>query len=105
MPRAITVDKNLAYSIAIHELKNEKKLSKRIEMRSVKYLTNIVEQDQRSIKRIIAPMLSFGLFALQVRFIKGIEDLNMVKKGQIKNLNYSGLNEAKYTNQLFGIVL
>jgi hypothetical protein len=30
---------------------------------------------------------------------------DMIKKGQIKNLNYSGLNEAKYINQLFGIVL
>jgi hypothetical protein len=31
--------------------------------------------------------------------------MNMVKKGQVKNLNYSGLNEAKSINQLFGIVL
>ena len=31
-------------------------------------------------------------------------DMN-IKKGQVKNLNYSGLNEAKYINQLFGIVL
>jgi hypothetical protein len=30
--------------------------------------------------------------------------MNMIKKGQIKNLNYSSLNEAKYVNQLFGIV-
>jgi hypothetical protein len=29
----------------------------------------------------------------------------MIKKGQVKNLNYSGLNEAKYINKLFGIVL
>jgi len=31
--------------------------------------------------------------------------MNMVKKGQIKNLNYSSLNEAKSINQLFEIVL
>jgi len=37
--------------------------------------------------------------------LKGIEALNMVKKGQIKNLNYSNLDEVKYINQLFGIVL
>ncbi len=29
----------------------------------------------------------------------------MVKKGQFKNLNYSTLDEAKYINQLHGIVL
>ena len=29
----------------------------------------------------------------------------MIKKRQINDLNYSVLNEVKYTNQLFGIVL
>jgi len=38
-------------------------------------------------------------------YIRGIEAMNMIRKGQVKNLNYSGLNEAKYINQLFGIVL
>jgi transposase, IS6 family len=99
MPRAIIVDKNPAYPIAIHELKNEKKLSKRVEIRQVKYLNNIVEQDHMSIKRIIAPMLSFQSFRSASKILKGIEALNMVKKGQIENQNYSGLNEAKYTNQ------
>jgi hypothetical protein len=37
-------------------------------------------------------------------YIRGIEAMNMVKKGQIKNFNYSGFNEAKYITQLFGIV-
>jgi transposase, IS6 family len=36
MPRAVTVDKNPAYPIDTHELKNEKKLSKRVEIRQVK---------------------------------------------------------------------
>jgi len=58
-----------------------------------------------SIKRIIAPMLSFQSFRSASKILKGIEALNMVKKGQIKNQNYSGFNEAKYTNQLFGIVM
>ena len=62
MPRVITVDKNASYPIAIDELKNEKKLSKKVEIRQVKYLNNIAEQDHRSIKRIIATMLSFHLF-------------------------------------------
>ena len=53
IPRVITVDKNPAYPIAIDELKNEKKLSKSVEIRQVKYLNNIVEQDHRSVKQII----------------------------------------------------
>ena len=53
IPRVITVDKNPAYYITIHELANEKKFSKNVEIRQVKYLYNIIEQDPRAIKRII----------------------------------------------------
>ena len=31
--------------------------------------------------------------------------MNMIKKRQVNNLNYSVLNEAKYINQLFGVVV
>ena len=105
MPRIITVDKNACYPIAIDELKNEKKLSKNIEIRQVKYLNYIVEQDHRYVKRIITPMLGFRSFRSASKTLKGIEAMNMVKKGQVNNLNYSGLDEVKYINQLFEIIL
>lgn len=105
MPRVITVDKNPAYPIAINELKKEQKLSENAEIRQVNYLNNIIEQDHRSVKRRIAPMLGFQGFFSASKILRGIETLNMIKKGQVKNLNYSGLNEAKYINQLFGIIL
>ena len=105
MPRIITVDKNASDPIAIDELKNEKKLSKNIEIRQVKYLNNIVEQDHRSVKRIITSMLGFRSFRSASKTLKGIEAMNMVKKKQVNNLNYSVLNEIKYINQLFGLVL
>jgi transposase-like protein len=105
MPRIITVDKNASYPIAIDELKNEKKLSKNIEIRQVKYLNYIVEQDHRYVKRIITPMLGFRSFRSASKTLKGIEAMNMVKKGQVNNLNYSGLDEVKYINQLFEIIL
>ena len=73
IPRVITIDKNPAYRIAINELKNEKKLSKNVEIIQVKYLNNIVEQDHRSIKRIIAPMLGFQSFRSANKTLKGIE--------------------------------
>jgi transposase-like protein len=50
IPRVITVDKNPAYPPAIDELKNEKNLFKNVEIRQIKYLNNIIEQDHRSIK-------------------------------------------------------
>jgi transposase, IS6 family len=48
-PRVITVDKNPAYPMAIEELKNRKKMPVGIQLRRVKYLNNIVEQDHRFI--------------------------------------------------------
>ena len=105
MPKAITVDGNPAYPIAIHELKNEKKLSKNVEIRQVKYLNNIVEQDHRSIKRIVHSMLGFQSFRSASKILKGIEAVNIIKKRQVNNLNYSVLNEVKYINQLFSIIL
>ncbi len=46
-PRVITVDKNPAYPVAIQELKEEKHMPEGIQLRQVKYLNNIVEQDHR----------------------------------------------------------
>jgi transposase-like protein len=105
MPRVIIVDKNASYPIVIDELKNEKKLSKNIEIRQVKYLNNIVEQDHRYVKWIITLMLGFRSFRSASKTLKGIEAMNMVKKGQVNNLNYSVFSEVKYINQLFGTVL
>jgi len=105
MPKAITVDGNPAYPIAIHELKNEKKLSKKVEIRQVKYLNSIIEQDHRSIKRIVNPILGFQSFQSANKTLKGIEVMNMIKKGQVIYLNYSVFNEVKYVNQLFGLIL
>lgn len=52
-PRGINVDKNAAYHLAIDELKVEETLTKTTELRTVKYLNNIVEQDHRFIKRFV----------------------------------------------------
>ena len=89
----------------IDELKNETKLSKNVEIRQTRYLNNIIEQDHRSIKRVIVPMLGFQSFLSASKTLKGIEAMNMVKKRQVNNLNYSVFNEVKYINQLFGIIL
>ncbi len=51
-PRVITVDKNPAYPMAIAELKKEKKMPVGIQIRQIKYLNNIVEQDHRFIKKL-----------------------------------------------------
>jgi transposase, IS6 family len=102
-PRVITVDKNPAYPIAIHELKNDRILPQNVNLRQIKYLNNIVEQDHRSIKRIVRPMLGFQSFHTAVKTLKGIETMNMIKKGQVDTLNQCVRAEVNFINQLFGI--
>ncbi len=43
-PRVINVDKNAAYPTAIEELKSEKLLEEKSELRQVKYLNNLVNK-------------------------------------------------------------
>ena len=71
IPKVITVDKNPAYPAAINELKNDKILPKNFNLRQIKYLNNIIEQDHRSIKRIIRPMLGFQSFCTAIKTLKG----------------------------------
>jgi transposase, IS6 family len=94
IPRVITIDKNPAYPPAINELKNDKILPKNVCIRQIKYLNNIIEQDHRSKKRIVNPMLGFQSFQTANRTLKGIEAINMIKKGQVNNLNYSVLMKS-----------
>ena len=77
IPRVITVDKNPA----IDKLKNDKILPKNVGIRQIKYLNNIIEQDHRSIKRIVNPMLGFQSFRSASKTLKGVEAMNMIKKG------------------------
>jgi Transposase and inactivated derivatives len=87
IPRTITVDKNPAYPPAIDKLKNDRMFPRNVGIRQIKYLNNIIEQDHRSIKRIVNPMLGFQSFQSANKTLKEIEAMNMIKKGQVKNLN------------------
>jgi IS6 family transposase len=62
-PRVINVDKNAAYPKAFTELKAEGHIPQNCQLRQVKYLHNLVEQDHRFIKRLTRP--GMGFFALQ----------------------------------------
>ena len=70
IPRAITVDKNPAYPPALNKLKNDRILPQNVNLRQIKYLNNIVEQDHRSIKRIVRPMLGFQSFHTAIKTLK-----------------------------------
>jgi len=49
-PRTITIDKNFAFPVAITKLKKEKKVPLGTQIRQIKYLNNVVEQDHQFIK-------------------------------------------------------
>ena len=60
-----------------------------IQLRQVKYLNNIVEQDHRFNKK---------------RIIAGIEAMYMIKKGQTLQREKPVQNQKAFIHQLFGLV-
>jgi IS6 family transposase len=101
IPRAITVDKNAAYPPAIAELQAEEKLPNNTDIRQIKYLNNMVEQDHRFIKIRVRPMLGFQSFRTATRTLQGIEAMHMIKKGQIKSIGTSASEKVNFIHNLF----
>ena len=85
LPDKVTIDKSGANTAAIHAIQAD--TGAPIELRQVKYLNNIVEQDHRAIKRLIRPMLGFQSFRSAHILLAGIETMHMIKKGQLDSLD------------------
>jgi transposase, IS6 family len=102
-PRIITVDKNLAYSMAIEQLKKEKKMPVSSRIRQVKYLNNIVEQDHRFIKKRVHSMLGLKSFRTATYILSGIEVMHMLKKKQVHQQVKSVQNQREFIHDLLGI--
>jgi len=83
-PRVITLDAYAASHRAIRELKSAGHMSRRVRIRSSKYLNNVVEQDHRRVKQRIGPMLGFKRFDTATITISGIELAEKIKKSQFK---------------------
>lgn len=101
-PRVINVDKNAAYPVAMETLKGDETLAETTELRQVKYLNNVVEQDHRNIKRMTRPMMGFKSFNSARRTLCGIEAISMIKKGQVVEKGDS-VSQAKFIEEIFGI--
>ncbi len=103
-PRVINVDKNPAYPPAIEDLKAEEELPKNTELRQVKYLNNRVEQDHRFIKRLTKPGMGFGSFNTVRRTIRGLEAMNLLRKGQVEGVEKGDIRaQVELVSQLFGV--
>ena len=81
--RETTMDKSGANKAAADAFgKDVPGKGKLIEIRQVKYLNNIVEQDHRGVKRRTGPMLGFKSFRSAQRTLAGIELVHMLRKNQ-----------------------
>jgi len=81
-PTKITIDKSGANTATIASYNKDHEAG--IEIRQIKYLNNIVEQDHRAIKRLVRPMLGFKSFRSAHVTLTGIELMHMLRKGQLR---------------------
>ena len=80
-PHTITLHGYAASHRAVREMRTDRLPPKRTELRSSKYLNNLIEQDHRGIKSRSRPMLGFKNFASAATTIAGIE-LRRIHKDQ-----------------------
>ena len=99
-PRVINVDKNAAYP------KAAKMLPDQVELRQVKYLNNLVEQDHRFIKRLVKPGLGFFSFETAGRTLQGYEVMNIIRKGQVRGVSKGDSSgQVAFIASLFGVAV
>ncbi len=90
VPDRVVIDKsgaNLAGLQAVNTILKFTATGGMIEIRQIKYLNNILEQDHRFIKRITRPMMAFKAFHSACATIAGIEVAHMIRKNQFSNDN------------------
>ncbi len=103
-PRVITVDKHAAYPKAMAELKAAGILPEQVELRQVKYLNNLIEQDHRFIKRLVKPGMGFFSFESAWRTLQGYEVMHMIRKGQMRGVEKGDiLGQMAFISGLFGV--
>jgi transposase-like protein len=78
IPEKVTMDKSGTNKSAIDEINDAMDVPMLI--RQVKYLNNIVEQDNPAVKRITKPMLGFKSFHPAKSILAGIELMQMIRK-------------------------
>jgi transposase-like protein len=104
LPFSISVDKNAAYPEAFVTSQDEKILPTDCQLRRVKYLNNVIEQDHRFVKKKVRAWQCFKRFHTVERTLEDIEAINMMRKGQVKRLAGSGAQgQAKFVASLFQI--
>ena len=96
------MDKNPVYPPAVSALRENGILPESCELRQVKYLNNIIEQDHRFIKRRVTPGLGFASFQTAWKTLRGYEIMNKIQKGQIKQVEKEDIRgQVRFIENLF----
>jgi len=104
LPFSISVDKNAAYPDAFTSSQDEKVIPHDCNLRRVKYLNNVIEQDHRFVKKKVRASQCFKRFHTAERTLEGIEAMNMMRKGQVKRLSGNDVRgQAKFILSLFQV--
>ncbi len=93
LPEKINIDKSGANAAAIVSYNAEHGTT--IEIRKNKYLSHMVEQDHKSVKRVTRPMLGFKSFDPAQSTLTGIELNRMLRKGQLEGDEIEGRSAAE----------
>ena len=72
-PEKITIDKSGSNNAALQSINKSLNKKDKIEIRQIKYLNNVVEQDHRFIKRITKPTMGFKAFYSASATLIGVE--------------------------------
>ncbi|MET3297773.1 UNVERIFIED_ORG: transposase-like protein [Bacillus proteolyticus] len=86
------------------EMKKESHMPESIQLRHVRYLNNIVEQDHRFIKKRVRSMLGFKSYKTATSISSGVEAMPIIKKGQIDLQNQSVQNQKEFLHRVFGLI-
>ena len=103
LPEKVTIDKSGANNAGLNAINLQLIIFAllgtallQINIRKIKYLNNIVEQDHRGIKRITNPMMGFKAFYSAKATLAGIELYRMLRKSQHINTENSTAFEQFY---------
>jgi transposase-like protein len=92
-PGLVNIYKSGANTAAIRDYNDDH--NTRVKIRQCKYLNNIVEQDQRHVKRRCRAMLGFKHSDAAQKTLDGIELIHMLKKGQMGKIRGIPLSLAE----------
>lgn len=103
-PRVINVDRNPSYPKAVANLKKKGTLPKNCELRPIKYLNNLIEQDHRFVKRRVNPGMGFWSFDSAWRTLQGYEAMHQLRKGQVQGTTRRDIeSQIRFVATAFGL--